>query len=877
MYNVSSIRATGFSVKQIRRRSSAHYQREIGPILVPVEERDQPIQGINSPVNGPDIVPTIWAQPTSTQYNHMRLVTTLLFAGLLAGTVSAQDLDLKLSTQRLTIGQNTRNMHFEVIHITPALMASAEGKAALEEVRRRKELGIVPAKKGGGFDLGETRDFMVFNFRESVLQDQTIYDTIQFTLMAEEPLYNMWVETDELQANGGFITDTDISQMASAIGDETPPGSVDPTKGIIEVDELVFGSPSDVDLSSKMDILLHDVQDFYDPANGVFSAVGGFFFPSDLINVNSMDIIHLDTVPGMYRQDGTRVAQEETLLTLAHEYEHLIMAANKGSEIAFISEGQAEWAEVVTGYSPRGITYLGSAGELGRSMFSFRGEFDNSVTFGGPNSEDYQRAGLWTNYLADRLGVDMVGQISRSIGQGLSTYNSMLVSRGWPLSVMSDFVRGFHVANLINDSSLIPDYGYSSASRQGVRATNIETFDGEASVGNIKSGSINPGAVKYIAWTNVGVFSLDFDTSSPAQSDKLRPLLILDHADGTRSFQDVAPGGEPTFANGDYVLISLVIPHVDLSASSAVSYNLTATWGEFSGTARFQSITYDDGIVDHTIDENTLIIPNYDFPEDERYANKFEVPPGGALSEVSVSLMFWDAFGGTTSNVQDFRLMIWADDGQGKPGELLVSDVYTYTGGVPSPELSYMTIDLDEYSDILSANTGSIYVGYENAGTDDNFIYFILAHTDLEDLPSYLYHRFGDNPDQTWASFNDITSDNQPVFEGLVLPIRAIIDLNVVVDVVEASVLPETVALEQNYPNPFNPSTSIRFALPGATHVRLEVFDLLGRSVATLINAVLPAGQHEARFDASGLGSGLYLYSLSAGSHRVTRTMTLVK
>lgn len=89
--------------------------------------------------------------------------------------------------------------------------------------------------------------------------------------------------------------------------------------------------------------------------------------------------------------------------------------------------------------------------------------------------------------------------------------------------------------------------------------------------------------------------------------------------------------------------------------------------------------------------------------------------------------------------------------------------------------------------------------------------------------------------------------------------------------------LPATYALEANYPNPFNPSTTIRYALPEQTHVRLVVYDVLGREVATLRDEVQTAGYQELRFDARHLASGVYFYQLEAGSFSQVRRMMLVK
>jgi hypothetical protein len=90
--------------------------------------------------------------------------------------------------------------------------------------------------------------------------------------------------------------------------------------------------------------------------------------------------------------------------------------------------------------------------------------------------------------------------------------------------------------------------------------------------------------------------------------------------------------------------------------------------------------------------------------------------------------------------------------------------------------------------------------------------------------------------------------------------------------------LPTEVALGQNYPNPFNPTTTIAYALPETAPVRLDVFDMLGRRVATLVNNEAHApGSHSVSFDASRLTSGVYVYRLQAGSTVITRKFTLLK
>lgn len=78
--------------------------------------------------------------------------------------------------------------------------------------------------------------------------------------------------------------------------------------------------------------------------------------------------------------------------------------------------------------------------------------------------------------------------------------------------------------------------------------------------------------------------------------------------------------------------------------------------------------------------------------------------------------------------------------------------------------------------------------------------------------------------------------------------------------------LPGTTVLEQNYPNPFNPSTTISYALPHRSYVKLTVFNTLGQQAATLVNGEVEAGYHQVTFNAGGLASGVYFYRLQVRS-----------
>jgi len=89
--------------------------------------------------------------------------------------------------------------------------------------------------------------------------------------------------------------------------------------------------------------------------------------------------------------------------------------------------------------------------------------------------------------------------------------------------------------------------------------------------------------------------------------------------------------------------------------------------------------------------------------------------------------------------------------------------------------------------------------------------------------------------------------------------------------------LPEKYVLEQNYPNPFNPATTINFGIPQSEHVTLTIYNLVGQKITTLVDEELTSGEYSVTFDASRLPSGVYFYTISAGSFQSTKQMMYLK
>ncbi len=141
-----------------------------------------------------------------------------------------------------------------------------------------------------------------------------------------------------------------------------------------------------------------------------------------------------------------------------------------------------------------------------------------------------------------------------------------------------------------------------------------------------------------------------------------------------------------------------------------------------------------------------------------------------------------------------------------------------------------------------------------------------------------------DLPMQVYNSINGLLPEGD--YEGEVVlsantgqePVRVAVHLHVGAVSVDENTRPASFALEAPVPNPFNPVTRIAFSLAESRTVRLEVYNLQGQKVASLLQGErLPAGEHTQGFDASALSSGIYLLRLHAGDFSAARKMTLLK
>lgn len=169
----------------------------------------------------------------------------------------------------------------------------------------------------------------------------------------------------------------------------------------------------------------------------------------------------------------------------------------------------------------------------------------------------------------------------------------------------------------------------------------------------------------------------------------------------------------------------------------------------------------------------------------------------------------------------------------------------------PATGASVDTIDIAQWNiDITGVvNTGS------NNGRAGGFT--SVFDVDVSDEPAVYSQTFYGWAIEKWVFDGDL---------GLIVSVEQITES-----------IPKSFALRQNYPNPFNPNTTIEFDLQTSEHVTLSVYNMLGQKVVTLIDQRLTAGSYKAEFDANRLPSGVFYYTLEAGSLRATKKMVLLK
>ena len=183
-------------------------------------------------------------------------------------------------------------------------------------------------------------------------------------------------------------------------------------------------------------------------------------------------------------------------------------------------------------------------------------------------------------------------------------------------------------------------------------------------------------------------------------------------------------------------------------------------------------------------------------------------------------------------------------------------DVGSFTPIVRNVEIKNLTCEQSTYALRLE--------GYERSSIKDiRLINCLINNTSRDNILSAVQ-----NLGLNRVTINDIE------FQKILFPVH---EDPTVIENIGQVILPESLLLRQNYPNPFNTSTKIIYSVPQVSLVKLEVYDLTGKKIATLVNESQKAGHYLVQFDGSQLGSGIYIYKLIAAGESEARKMLLLK
>lgn len=861
---------------------------------------------------------------------------TLLWFWVAAVTFSATAQETPLPLDRFK-STDESHIHTDAC-FTLHLMDTEEGRQALREFREWTAAGR-PDVRGKRLSddlrsatVGTKRNFRVLDFNNNNARIM-----VEFELRHAGTQTNIWVQTTEFGETR--VSQAKVDAMANGLEVSTPATSINPLKGILENNVTVFGARPNVDGSGVVHMLVYR---FYPTEIPTGSYVAGYFDPVNLsstnANSNFADIIHINSNPAVYRDNGT-VDMGGSLNTIAHEDQHLVHA-RAGQLVTFQNEGQSEWASILNGYPTRSTGYLNSPANVNINLFAWRS--------GADVLNDYARAGLFHSYLGNRFGNTRIGSMSYSTQSNVSAYVSALEGTGVNFS---EALTDFHVANWVNDTSIDGGkYGYTYDQRRTVSVVNpAETFS-SVFLDVTTTRSLQFGGAEYLQFT--GVKDPEFTLNASAG---VRAKLILQPVTGPVEVRDLST---PVTLTGNFQYVTVVVVNPTASVASAT---VSAEWLplpfvtenlSYSGnSAFFAELPGDATLVDQP---TRRFFKGYAVRIDPTYSGRLEqvnftinsraeskrgtgdlqislysaaeigtevgtsiarynpstllettlVPfseIGSGFNTIDIRDLDWRVNGLTNyfillevvNHSPDARLEFLLDAGSSNTADTRYYPIRTLIKRVDDSNVTTWGAWSSRNNQLISAKVFSEYTGP-------------LVAPVLSNVPTTKVTALSSTP---LAVSVNATGTPSPAFqwrkEGVMIAGQNTSTLTIAsvqstdagtyevratnfagftaYQTFEVVVAPNQFKLSQNYPNPFNPTTSIEYVVTNTSKVSLIVFDVTGRVVRTLVDAEQPRGLYTVDFDARGLSSGVYFYQLiatprsGADGFNSTRKMTILK
>lgn len=359
-----------------------------------------------------------------------------------------------------------------------------------------------------------------------------------------------------------------------------------------------------------------------------------------------------------------------------------------------------------------------------------------------------------------------------------------------------------------------------------------------------------------------------FESNNATDNNAFGLLAVL--ADGTAILLDAATT-DPGVAN-----VQIIHNSPDPAASSVDVYvngDLTLPGVEFRTATEFLELPGDTPLDITVTPADAAIEDGIEFQDVEFAAgSSYYVVATGVLDPASFAdnpdgidtAFFLNVIPGATTTASDennFDFLLYHGSPDAPAVDIVARDVATLAEGI------LYTLFSDDY---ISVPANTYIIDIFDPGADNPLASFDADVSNLEGQTGIILA----------SGFLDPSNNNAGPGFGVIVVLSdgSVVELGMATSNESiADGLPDRFDLDQNYPNPFNPSTTISYSLPQSSQVTVEVFNITGQRVATLVNTEQSAGNYTINFDASSLSSGMYMYRIQAENFTQTRKMTLIK
>ncbi|MGD9900221.1 MAG: T9SS type A sorting domain-containing protein, partial [Calditrichaceae bacterium] len=377
-------------------------------------------------------------------------------------------------------------------------------------------------------------------------------------------------------------------------------------------------------------------------------------------------------------------------------------------------------------------------------------------------------------------------------------------------------------------------------------------------------------SIAYLANDEIGLILLDVsDTANPEEISRLEEISGVLKLAVHKGFVYLAD-----YNNGFYVIDATTPSNLVVGSQFLSDYNVN----DIIVKDNYAYVAHGGGITIFDVSDpgNPLEVGFTDFTQYSARLEKngdylYSLSSSGTAAELDIFDISDPTnliHKGTQSITGDFGIDLAVNDEnafvltQGQFQVFSMSDPYHL-----SDQGTY-TIDPDP---IETAITGDIILNGDHLLLSDNRGIFRIYDISNPAVPAELYAV------NTPGSVYSININTQEIYLADGKCGFSIYFWDLISNITEQIYHPVSLKLLPNYPNPFNPVTVIPYEIPESSQVVLQVFDILGKKVATIVNAYQNAGRHEVSFDASDLSSGIYYYTIKSNAGIKTSKMILLK